>query len=124
MTMLKSGWVIVGSTPSHDGTTATLGAGCLIVIDPNGKPLGALVGAQVDGPWGNMAWVDHGSTATLFVSNAGIDVGPATDDSPVVNKANVLRLELAHPGRAAAARDVANRGGRRGSASRPTRACS
>lgn len=37
MTMLKSGWVIVGSTPSNDGTTDTKGAGCLIVIDPNGK---------------------------------------------------------------------------------------
>lgn len=28
MTMLKSGWVIVGSLPSQDGTTATKGKGC------------------------------------------------------------------------------------------------
>src|ERR1700761_9342940 len=37
MTMLKSGWVIVGSTPSNDGTTATKGDGCLLVFDANGK---------------------------------------------------------------------------------------
>jgi hypothetical protein len=97
MVMLKTGWVIVGSTPSRDGTTATLGAGCLVVIDPSGTPVGALGGAHVDGPWGNMAWIDRGATATLFVSNAGIDVGAPADDAPVVNKANVLRLELAIP---------------------------
>ena len=33
MTMLKSGWVIVGSLPSQDGTTKTKGQGCLIVLD-------------------------------------------------------------------------------------------
>ena len=33
MTMLKSGWVIVGSLPSQDGTTKTKGPGCLIVLD-------------------------------------------------------------------------------------------
>ncbi|HTV56134.1 MAG TPA: hypothetical protein VMI06_14620, partial [Terriglobia bacterium] len=37
MTMLKSGWVIVGSAPSSDGTTRTKGAGCLIVLDASGK---------------------------------------------------------------------------------------
>jgi hypothetical protein len=37
MTMLKSGWVVVGSAPSADGTTKTKGPGCLIVLDANGK---------------------------------------------------------------------------------------
>ena len=37
MTMLKSGWVIVGSLPSQDGTTATKGDGCLLVLDPQGN---------------------------------------------------------------------------------------
>src|ERR1700722_1074275 len=36
MTMLSSGWVIVGSTPSTDGTTATKGNGCLLVFDSSG----------------------------------------------------------------------------------------
>lgn len=37
MTILKSGWVVVGSTPSNDGTTDTKGAGCLVVLDTQGK---------------------------------------------------------------------------------------
>ncbi len=37
MTMLKSGWVIVGSLPSSDGTTTTKGQGCLIVLDAQGN---------------------------------------------------------------------------------------
>lgn len=36
LAMLKSGWVIVGSMPSTDGTTKTKGPGCLLVLDPNG----------------------------------------------------------------------------------------
>ncbi len=34
MVVLRSGWVVVGSTPSRDGTTGTKGNGCLIVLDP------------------------------------------------------------------------------------------
>ena len=33
LAVLKSGWVIVGSAPSADGTTGTRGAGCLIVLE-------------------------------------------------------------------------------------------
>jgi hypothetical protein len=36
MTMLKTGWVIVGSLPSADGTTRTKGDGALLVLDSNG----------------------------------------------------------------------------------------
>jgi hypothetical protein len=95
MTMLKTGWVIVGSTPSRDGTTGSKGQGCLIVLDANGKIAGTLTGADINGPWGNMATIDNGATATLFVSNAGFNVGPAIDDAPVVEEATVLRIELA-----------------------------
>lgn len=97
MTMLKSGWVIVGSLPSRDGTTATKGRGCLIVLDPHGKVAGTIASPNIDGPWGNMAAIDNGSTATLFVSNAGFGVGAPQDESPVVNKATVLRIELSIP---------------------------
>ena len=75
MTMLKSGWVIVGSAPSADGTTETKGAGCLIVLDANGKVAGTIAGDNINMPWGNMAVIDNGDTATLFVSNAGFGVG-------------------------------------------------
>jgi sugar lactone lactonase YvrE len=93
MTMLKSGWVIVGSAPSTDGTTKTLGAGCLIVLDSRGHVAGTIAGPQIDDPWGNMAVFDNGDTATLFVSNAGFGIG--APGQPVQHKATVLRLDLA-----------------------------
>jgi hypothetical protein len=95
MAVLKSGWVIVGSTPSEDGTTGTKGAGCLIVLDSNGKLAGTLTGPNINDPWGNMALIDKGASATLFVSNAGFDIGTAEGEPPVVRKATVARIELA-----------------------------
>lgn len=97
MTMLKSGWVIVGSLPSNDGTTATKGQGCLIVLDSQGAVAGTITSANINGPWGNMAVIDKGGTATLFVSNTGFGVGAPTDPSPVVAQATVLRIELSIP---------------------------
>jgi len=97
MTMLKSGWVIVGSTPSNDGTTGTKGAGCLLVIDPHGKLTSAFTSPNINDPWGNMAVVDQGDHATLFVSNAGFGVGGPDGDPPVFKQATVLRIELDIP---------------------------
>lgn len=97
MTMLRSGWVIVGSLPSNDGTTATKGPGCLIVLNPQGNVAGTITGPHINGPWGNMAVVDDGDSATLFVSNTGFGVGAATGSSPVVNQATVVRLKLRIP---------------------------
>lgn len=102
MTMLKSGWIIVGSTPSNDGTTNTKGNGCLLVLNPNGQIAAVWAGPNINGPWGNMAGVDNDATATLFVSMAGFDVpGPQVRDASgapvIVNKATVLRLQLNVP---------------------------
>jgi len=95
MVMLKSGWVIVGSAPSTDGTTKTLGPGCLIVLDATGKVAGTIAGPEIADPWGNMAWIDNGGTATLFVSNAGFGIG--APGQPVQNSATVLRIGLSIP---------------------------
>jgi len=103
MTMLKSGWVIVGSTPSTDGTTRTKGDGGLIVLDSNGQLVTVWTGTNINGPWGNIALIDNGDKATLFISMSGFDVpGPQVRDPqtgyPVtVKKATVLRLELSIP---------------------------
>jgi hypothetical protein len=103
MTMLKSGWVIVGSTPSTDGTTATKGDGCVIVLDPNGQVAATWAGPRINDPWGNMAVVDNGDTATLFISMAGFGlqspevIDPATKFPVRIKKATVLRLELQIP---------------------------
>ncbi len=100
MTMLKSGWLIVGSAPSTDGTTRTRGEGCLIVLDSNGQFVTAWAGPNISDPWGNIVTVDNGATATLFVSMAGFSLpGPEVRDPetgfPVtLKKATVLRIEL------------------------------
>ena len=99
LAMLRSGWVIVGSAPSTDGTTGTKGPGCLLVFDANGKLATVWSGAQINDPWGNMAVVDSGDTATLFISMSGFDLpGPDKLDAegvPVtVRRANVLRLQV------------------------------
>ena len=103
MTMLKSGWIIVGSTPSTDGTTETKGDGCLLVLDADGQLATTWSGPNINDPWGNMAVVDKGTTATLFISMAGFDVpgpevrDPKTGVSVTVSKATVLRIELSIP---------------------------
>jgi hypothetical protein len=103
LAMLSSGWLIVGSTPSTDGTTATKGSGCLLVFDTNGKLVTVWSGGQINDPWGNMAVVDNGDKATLFISMAGYGVpgpdklDPATGDSVIVRKATVLRIQLSIP---------------------------
>ncbi|MDE1900850.1 MAG: hypothetical protein KGI37_04285 [Alphaproteobacteria bacterium] len=103
MAMLTSGYIIVGSAPSADGTAATLGKGCLIVLDAQGKVVTTWSGPDIAAPWGNMAVIDKGATAQLFVSNAGFDVtgpdkiDPATSLPVVANKSTVLRLDLSIP---------------------------
>ncbi len=103
MTMLKSGWVIVGSTPSTDGTTTTKGDGCLIVLDSTGKMVDAWSGPTINDPWGDMATIDNGSTAALFISMAGFGVpgpkviDPKTGYPPIIHKATVLSLDLSIP---------------------------
>ncbi|MDE2301120.1 MAG: hypothetical protein KGK11_01005 [Sphingomonadales bacterium] len=100
MTILKSGWVIVGSFPSRDGTTATRGEGCLLLLDATGQLVASWAGPDISGPWGNMAVIDKGTSATLFVSMAGFGVpgprvlDPATHYPVVLHKATVLRLDL------------------------------
>jgi DNA-binding beta-propeller fold protein YncE len=103
MTMLTSGWVIVGSLPSNDGTTRTRGDGCLLVLDPNGQLVDTWVGPDINGPWGNMAVIDKGTSATLFISMAGFDVpapqvrDPESGFPVTLHKATVLRMELDVP---------------------------
>ncbi|HEX4159458.1 MAG TPA: hypothetical protein VHY79_13365 [Rhizomicrobium sp.] len=109
MAMLQSGWIIVGSTPSTDGTTRTKGDGCLFVLDANGNVADVWSGPDVNGPWGNIAAIDGGDTATLFVSMAGKGVpGPEVRDPasgyPVtLHNATVVRFDLSiAPGKAPA----------------------
>ena len=88
---LRSGWVIVGSLPTADGTSATMKPGELFVLDCGGHVREVIKGYGIDGPWDATA-LDLGSSADLFVSNVlnGIFKGqPMT-----TTKGNVVRLNL------------------------------
>lgn len=98
MTMLSTGWLIVGSTPTTDGTTATSGAGCLLVLNPQGQVASTIADANIDGPW-DMTAVDNGSTATLYVTNVMHGIGAV--GQPVQKTATVVRIGLNVPADAA-----------------------
>jgi sugar lactone lactonase YvrE len=68
LAVLKSGFVIVGSLPTTDGTSNTVQPGSLLVLDKNGNLVTTISNAMIDGPWG-LAVNDQGQTAQLFVSN-------------------------------------------------------
>lgn len=95
---LRSGFVIVGSLPTSDGTSATAEAGCLIVLDSWGRVVETLRGNGINGPW-DMTAVDGGRLAVLFVTN--VLNGTVAANGSVVHRGTVLRLLLAvPPGRA------------------------
>jgi uncharacterized protein (TIGR03118 family) len=67
--VLKSGFVLVGSVPTTDGTAATIQPGGLLILDSNGKLVTTLTdSALLDGPW-DLTINDEGSTAQVFVAN-------------------------------------------------------
>jgi hypothetical protein len=66
---LQAGLVVVGNSPTADGTSGTAGAGSLLVINNQGKLIQTITNAAIQGPW-DMALVDGGDAAIAFVSNA------------------------------------------------------
>ena len=68
--VLKSGFVIVGSLPTLDGTPSTIQApGSLLILDSKGHVVTTLSDSLfLDGPW-DLTVNDQGSTAQVFVSN-------------------------------------------------------
>ena len=89
---LRSGFVIVGSLPTSDGTAATAKAGCLIVLDRNGAAVATLSGNGINGPW-DMTALDLGGFVVLFVSN--VLNGTVAANGAVVPGGTVLRIALA-----------------------------
>lgn len=95
LTVFKRGWVIVGSLPTTDGTSATAAAGCLIVLDSAGNVVETFQGGGINGPW-DMTSLDDVDQAWLFVSNVlngGVTVGAPHK----VNGGTVLRIALKVP---------------------------
>jgi hypothetical protein len=90
--VLPGGWVVVGSTPSVDGTAGTSNAGCLIVLNSDGQVVETIHGHGINGPW-DSALAVHGQTADLFVAN--VLNGTVAGNGNLVNEGTVLRLTLA-----------------------------
>jgi hypothetical protein len=89
--VLPGGWVVVGSTPSTDGSLATSGAGCLIVLNHTGHVVETISGHGINGPWDSTLAVS-GGVASLFVAN--VLNGTVAANGAVVNDGTVLRLTL------------------------------
>jgi hypothetical protein len=97
LAVTRTGFVIVGSLPTKDGTSATATAGCLIVLNSRGQVLETIAGGPINGPW-DMTAVDHGAFATMYVTNvlngtvaAGTN---ASGQGNVVDGGTVVRIQL------------------------------
>jgi len=92
---LRSGWVIVGSLPTSDGTSATMQPGCLIVVNRWGQAVETISGAPLNGPW-DMTALDRSSSALLFVTNV---LNGTQEASPAsVDGGTVVRIAISTAG--------------------------
>jgi hypothetical protein len=94
LVVLRAGFVIVGSLPTTDGTAATAGAGCLIVLDSMGNVVETFVSKDINGPW-DMTALDGVFLAVVFVTN--VLNGTVAGNGQPVNEGTVARLLLAIP---------------------------
>jgi hypothetical protein len=92
LTVLRSGWVIVGSLPTRKGNIS--GPGCLIVLDQWGHVRETFTGGGINGPW-DMASLDLGNQAVLFVTN--VLNGTVAANGKTVFGGTVLRLVIKIP---------------------------
>jgi hypothetical protein len=92
LVVLRAGWVIVGSLPTTDGTSATAQAGCLIVLNHAGTVVETIFNNLINGPW-DMTALDMGSTADLFVTNVLNDT--VAGNGGLVDEGTVVRINLA-----------------------------
>jgi hypothetical protein len=92
LTVLRGGWVVVGSLPTRNGMAATAKAGCLLVLDNTGHVRETISGGGINGPW-DMTSISFGHFAQLFVTN--VLNGTVKANGKVVHNGTVLRLTLA-----------------------------
>jgi hypothetical protein len=91
LSVLPDGFVVVGSLPTTDGTSATARAGCLIVLNREGHVVETLSGGAINGPW-DMTAVPTSDGAALFVTN--VLNGTVGAGGTVVNHGTVVRIDL------------------------------
>jgi hypothetical protein len=95
LVVLRSGWVIVGSLPTPNGSFGvTSEPGCLIVLDSSGNVVETISGGDINGPW-DMTALDMGTSALLFITN--VLNGTVAMSPNTVNGGTVLRIGLSTP---------------------------
>ena len=92
LTVLRSGWVIVGSLPTKGGNVS--GSGCLIVLNRWGHVRETFAGRGINGPW-DMTSADFGRAADLFVTN--VLNGTVAAKGATVHRGTVVRILLVIP---------------------------
>jgi hypothetical protein len=100
--ILPGGWVVVGSIGSGPGgkLPAANPAGCLILVDRNGRVGAVWSGRTLNGPW-DMAVTSTATSAKLYVSDvlarAGTKPGPVSKGACEVVRLNVALHGAAVP---------------------------
>jgi len=92
--VLRRGFVIVGSLPTSDGTSATMQAGCLLVLDSTGHVVETFSGGAINGPW-DMTALDKGDSALLFVTNVLNGPVAGSPSTTEIDQGTVVRITLA-----------------------------
>jgi|HubBroStandDraft_3_1064219.scaffolds.fasta_scaffold32463_1 hypothetical protein len=95
LTILNHGWVVVGSLPTKAGNPATSKAGCLLVLNSDGKVTETFSGHGINGPWDMTAAGIGGGVAQLFVTN--VLNGTVAAGGKQTNHGTVLRLVVTTP---------------------------
>jgi hypothetical protein len=94
LAVLDNGWVIVGSLPTVAGNPATAKAGCLLVLNSEGRVVETFHGNGINGPW-DMTAVSWRGVSDLFVTN--VLNGTVAAGGKQVHRGTVLRLTVTAP---------------------------
>jgi len=97
LTVLRGGFVVVGSLPVTDAGMGSPEAGCLIVLNDVGAPIETWSGPHINGPW-DLTAVQLPGFAELFVTN--VLNGTVAAGGSVVKRGTVVRIDVVdQPGR-------------------------
>jgi hypothetical protein len=94
LSTLDNGWVVVGSRPTVAGNPATSRAGCLLVLNSEGRVVETFHGHGINGPW-DMTAVSGRGVSALFVTN--VLNGTVAANGKVAHRGTVLRLLVTTP---------------------------
>ncbi len=91
LSVLKGGFVVVGSLPAPGGDSTMATAGALTILDSSGKVVKTITAPDINGPW-DMTAVQHDGRAVLFVTN--LLNGTVAAGGKVVDQGTVVRITL------------------------------